>query len=82
MNATPAQILGRRIRRERETRGLVQRQMAERLGLHVTAVSRVETGHRSLSADDLVAWASALGVRPSRLAASLDHLVTIARRAA
>ncbi len=49
--------VGARVRSLRETVGLTQRQLAEKLGMQRTALVQVEAGTRKLSAEELVAAA-------------------------
>lgn len=71
-----AEILGARIRDAREARGWTQQHLADELGCTQTAVSYWEGGRRSMSAEDLVRVAEALG-RPHLLASTgerrFDH---------
>jgi Zn-dependent peptidase ImmA (M78 family)/DNA-binding XRE family transcriptional regulator len=53
--------LGRRIAEAREDVGMTQAELAELVGVDRTAVVRVETGARKVSATELVAMAAALG---------------------
>ena len=54
--------LGERIRHIRVVRGLSQARLAERIGVDRSALSRIETGERKVSALDLVRVAQALDV--------------------
>lgn len=54
--------LGRRIARARERRGLTQAQLAEQVGLAQSAISRIESGVRSVDSIELAAIAERLGV--------------------
>lgn len=56
------QALGTRIRQFRELQGLTQATLAERAGLAVDAVGRVERGTRTPRLDTLSRLATALGV--------------------
>lgn len=53
--------VGRRIAMARERGGFTQRELAERLGLHRTAVTRLELGQRQIDALELARMADALG---------------------
>jgi transcriptional regulator with XRE-family HTH domain len=59
--------LGARIRDARESSGLTQQQLAERLGLSRTTVVAIEKGERRLKPGELVQAASALGRNVSDL---------------
>jgi transcriptional regulator with XRE-family HTH domain/Zn-dependent peptidase ImmA (M78 family) len=61
--------VGERVARARRIRGLTQEQLAERSGLERTALSKVESGRRGLSAMELAALATALDRR-------IDYFVT------
>lgn len=56
------QELARRIALARERRGLSQAQLAEGLGLSQSAISRIESGERSVDSIELAAIAERLGV--------------------
>ena len=51
-----------RVRELREERSLSQKALAEAAGFDTSTMSRIESGERGLSAGDVVALASALGV--------------------
>lgn len=55
---------GNRLRRLRENAGLNGKQLAERLGWAPSKVSRIETGQRGASSDDIAAWALAVEASP------------------
>jgi len=68
----PSELVRMTLRRQRSLRGWTQKQLAERLAKSgyprsQTDVSRLESGERGLSVDDLVALACALNVSPVRL---------------
>ena len=70
MEAVTQQELGQRIADARRSKGWTQGQLAERIGLTQTAVSRIETGTRavgSLELADSVLGAAAPGPAPPRL---------------
>jgi transcriptional regulator with XRE-family HTH domain len=54
--------VGLRVRELREAREMTQEQVAELLGLAASAVSRVESGGRGLTADELALLAERFGV--------------------
>lgn len=70
MNAMPlpSDTFARRLRQERERRGITQAQLADRiaelLGIHLdpTAVTRIEKQERAVRLDEAVAAAKALGL--------------------
>ncbi len=51
--------LGQKIRSAREIAALSQRDLADRIGLDQSAVSRLERGQQELRVSDLYAWAEA-----------------------
>ena len=53
--------LGSRIRRERQSRGLTQEQLAERVDISVNFMSLIENG-RNMSVETLISIANTLGV--------------------
>ena len=57
-------IVGRRLREQRESLGLSQEAMAERLGYHRTFLGSVERGERNLTLASVEQLASSLGVAP------------------
>jgi transcriptional regulator with XRE-family HTH domain len=59
--------LAERIASLREARGLSQTELAEKLGMHPSALSRIETGDRKVSAYEIVALAEALEVDTDEL---------------
>jgi transcriptional regulator with XRE-family HTH domain len=59
--------LGKRLRDQREARGLTQAQMAEKCGLHRTFIGSVERGERNISVLNLRLMARILRVTLSAL---------------
>ncbi|HEX3211381.1 MAG TPA: helix-turn-helix transcriptional regulator, partial [Actinomycetota bacterium] len=62
MEAVTQQELGQRIAGARRDRGWTQAELAARVGLTQTAVSRIETGARAVGSLELAELAEALGV--------------------
>ncbi len=62
--------LGRRIAALREAAGLTQRELARRLQLTQSALSRIESGQRRLSAAQASQVARTLGIDPGELLAA------------
>ncbi|MCO5092189.1 helix-turn-helix transcriptional regulator [Bosea sp. (in: a-proteobacteria)] len=60
----------------REARGLTQEQLAERVGLSISYVSRLEKGRRNLSVKHIDRFAAALGVPRERLLTKEDVPLT------
>jgi transcriptional regulator with XRE-family HTH domain len=58
---------GATLRRLREAAGLTQEQLGARCGMDLSAVSRLERGHRNPRLSTLVRLAGALGVPPAAL---------------
>jgi transcriptional regulator with XRE-family HTH domain len=53
--------IGRYVARLREEQGLSQQQLAQRLDVHKSAVSRIEAGERGLTVDELAMVAELFG---------------------
>lgn len=62
-----AETIGQRIKRERLSRGLTQRQLAEAVQVGVPHISKVEADRESPGDDLLVRLAAVLGVDPDEL---------------
>ncbi|MGO1318102.1 MAG: helix-turn-helix domain-containing protein [Cellulomonadaceae bacterium] len=60
-------MLAERIRQERERAGLSQTDLASKAGLERTAVTKIETGTRRVTALEVNRLAAAIGVRMARL---------------
>ena len=58
-----ARDIASKLREIRKTRGHSQEHVARALGLSPSQVSRIESGKRGLSIDQLGPWAASLGVR-------------------
>lgn len=75
MNAQPSYVarnFGARVRDERKLRGLRQDDFADRLAavghpMHQTTISKIESGTRPTTIEELVAIAAVLKVRPASL---------------
>lgn len=52
--------------------GLTQGELADRLEIGRTVVTKVEIGQRNVSVVELVAWCRAVGVDPAALVKELD----------
>ena len=71
-----------RVRQLRQVRGLTAKQLCGELakfGIQMgeTTLTRLETGHRAIVIDEVVALAAALGVRPQALYATERMTVTL-----
>lgn len=65
-------IVGRNVRRLRESRGLTQEDLAHLAGLHPPGIGRLERGAVDPRASTLVRVANALGVAVADLLVSAD----------
>jgi len=55
------------LREARKRAGLSQGELARRVGIHQSGVSRIERGRRTMTVPQLMTFARALGVRPAAL---------------
>jgi transcriptional regulator with XRE-family HTH domain len=62
-----AEVFGRNLRRERESLGISQEELAERSERHRTEISQLERGLRIARIDTLVRLAGSLDVNPNDL---------------
>jgi len=85
----PSEVFQRRMREERERRGISQRDMVQRLAdlghpMAQPAITRIESGKRKVSLDEAVLIAVALDMAPEQLYAPgptwRDYLVEQAER--
>ena len=70
-HATVQELLGRRIRSQREILGVSQEEMAARCGLHRTYYGSVERGERNIALQNIVRISDALGIDPAELLSGL-----------
>lgn len=56
------ELVGERLARLRQTRGLTQDQLAEQAGLGLRSIQRLETGTRSMRLDGFIRVCRALGI--------------------
>jgi transcriptional regulator with XRE-family HTH domain len=66
-------LFGKAVRTTCERLRISQEELAYRSGLHRTYVGGIERGERNLGLVNIARIAKALGVKPSRLVASLDR---------
>ena len=66
-------ILGEVLVQAREARGLKQAEVAERLGLPASYMSKVENGTRRLDVIEFVRIAEAIGSDPAEIVRQLQH---------
>lgn len=71
-NQAVQEILGSRIRHQRESLGFSQEDMAARCGLHRTYYGSVERGERNIALQNIVRIADALDVDPGLLLEGLS----------
>lgn len=71
--ATELIVLGRVLVRARERRGLKQGDVATRLGMPASYLSKIENGTRRLDAIELIHLAAALGIDPAKLIRELEQ---------
>ena len=70
---TEVEAFAANVRRVRLAKKLSQSQVAERSGIHVTEVSRIERGLRDPRLSTVVRLARALGIKPGTLLEGLDE---------
>lgn len=75
MNVDANKVCGRCVARLRKESGLTQIELAERLGMPQSYVSKVETGERSLRAYELFGYAKALEMGVESLVSRLEHAI-------
>lgn len=66
-------VLGYVIRQARERAGLKQDDLAAKIGLPASSLSRIENGSYAVSANNFMAIANALGTTGSELAAQVER---------
>lgn len=72
------EIIGRNIARYRETAGLTQATLAEKIGISTAFVSRVERGQKRMKVETLYATAKALNVSVGALLSSDNSAAQLA----
>lgn len=60
-------LIGKVLRKLRIESGLKQDQVADRLGVNQSMISKFESGERSLHLGEVYAYAEALGTSPQRI---------------
>ena len=66
-------VLGNVLVAFREARGLKQSDVAAKLGLPASYLSKIENGTRRLDVIELIHLAEAMGVEPGEIVSALDH---------
>lgn len=66
------QIVAKNVKAERLRTGLSQQRLAEKTGLSVRYISRLETEPQNLRIDKVALLANAMGLPPARLLQSVD----------
>lgn len=61
------------LKKQRESLGLTQRDLGERLKVHHTLIGKVETGDRRLDVIEFIDYCKALDVDPCRIIDSLKN---------
>jgi transcriptional regulator with XRE-family HTH domain len=76
--------LSRQLRVLRDTKGLGQRELAGRIGMSQSKLSRIELGKQLPTVDEVTAWAEAVGApeNTEQLVATLTEAATYERVAA
>ena len=72
-------VLGQILVRARERAGLKQREVADRLGLPASHLSKVEAGSRRMDVVELIRLAEAMGIEPEEIVRELREAMTPAR---
>ncbi len=67
-------IIGKRIKRARQSKGMSQEELAEVVDLSVSYISYIETAKKSLGLSTLIEIANALGVSADDLLADNIHI--------
>jgi transcriptional regulator with XRE-family HTH domain len=66
--------LGRAIRALRAESKMTQEQLAVKVGIHATYITRIEAGHRNISWRTMKQLSLGLGVSVSRLAQAIEQM--------
>ena len=74
--ADEMRILGEVLVRARERAGLKQAEVAARLGLPASYLSKIESGTRRLDVVELIRMAEAMGVDPAALIAEVQRALS------
>lgn len=72
MDTAKNRAIGACLRQARKESGLTQVELASRLTLPQSFVSKLESGERSLHASEFFTYAAALGVEPQDLLSSIE----------
>lgn len=69
---SPQQSFGANLRRHRSRQGLSQEQLAQRCGIHLSEISRLERTERDPRLSTIVKVARGLGITASELLKGID----------
>ena len=72
-------LLGEIVVRTRESAGLKQREVAERLGLPASHLSKIEAGTRRMDVVELIRLAEAMGCAPEEIVRELKERLVAGR---
>lgn len=70
------ETLGRRLRLIRVAAQLTQTELADKVNLNTTTVSKIEAGNRPIRADELVRWCQICKALPSEVLSSEPLTIT------
>ena len=59
---------------ERESRSVSQEAVAQQMLLEQPTISKIESGQRRVTVEELLVWANALGLSTTSVCTQLDHL--------
>ena len=79
-NDKSAEIVGRVLRRVRETAGITQQDVAMRADMDRAYISEVENGKRSISVDRLLRVCEALNVRAATIISQVEKEIADRRK--
>lgn len=74
----PSEVLGKRIEDVRKLRGLTQKELSAKLGMHRETITAIESGVRQVKVDELMEIAAFLNVSPMHLVIPLGDQDVVA----